>query len=111
MKVDWSSLPIPEDDGEADHLVNSTFASISLLSTDDKTITLSHLPGKTVVYIYPRTGQPGKLNPDGWDRIPGKYLILRHALNQVLVDVLHNHVHSVIMQKSFTIWELIIYLA
>lgn len=71
MNVDWSSLPIPEDDGQADHLLNSTIPSISLLSTDDKSIALSQLPGKTVVYIYPRTGQPGKSNPDGWDMIPG----------------------------------------
>ena len=71
MKVDWSSLPIPKDDGQADHLINSTIISISLPSTDDKMITLTQLPGKTVVYIYPRTGQPGKANPDGWDMIPG----------------------------------------
>lgn len=69
--MDWASFPIPEDDGQADHLTNSTIASISLLSTDGNTITLSQLAGKTVVYIYPRTGQPGKLNPEGWDMIPG----------------------------------------
>jgi hypothetical protein len=71
MNVDWSSLPVPEDDGEADHLVDSTLPPISLLSTDRRMVTLSTLTGKTVLYIYPRTGQPGKSTPDGWDAIPG----------------------------------------
>jgi peroxiredoxin len=31
----------------------------------------SSLKGRTVVYAYPRTGQPGVENPDGWDMIPG----------------------------------------
>src|SRR4029079_9330983 len=29
------------------------------------------LTGRTVVYVYPRTGQPGVPAPDGWDAIPG----------------------------------------
>jgi peroxiredoxin len=29
------------------------------------------LPGRTVVYVYPRTGRPGVALPDGWDAIPG----------------------------------------
>ena len=32
---------------------------------------LSRLPGRTVVYIYPRTGRPGQATPTGWDAIPG----------------------------------------
>jgi peroxiredoxin len=71
MNVDWSSLPVPEDDGAADHLISSTVPSVSLPSTDNQLITLSSLTGKTVIYIYPRTGQPGQSNPDGWDAIPG----------------------------------------
>jgi peroxiredoxin (alkyl hydroperoxide reductase subunit C) len=71
MNVDWSSLPVPEDDGAADHLINSTVPSVSLPSTDNQSIALSSLTGKTVIYIYPRTGQPGQSNPDGWDAIPG----------------------------------------
>lgn len=34
-------------------------------------IDLAALPGRVVVYAYPRTGQPGIASPDGWDRIPG----------------------------------------
>jgi peroxiredoxin len=34
-------------------------------------IDLSALPGRTVVYAYPRTGKPAVANPPGWDMIPG----------------------------------------
>src|SRR4029077_20239866 len=33
-------------------------------------VNLSKLKGRTVVYIYPRTGVPGIDPPDGWDQIP-----------------------------------------
>jgi peroxiredoxin len=33
---------------------------------------LSALPGRTVVFAYPRTGEPGKISlVDDWDMIPG----------------------------------------
>ena len=32
---------------------------------------LSKLPGRTVVYCYPRTGRPDQDMPRGWDEIPG----------------------------------------
>jgi peroxiredoxin len=32
---------------------------------------LSKLKGRTVVYVYPRTGVPGVDPPEGWDQIPG----------------------------------------
>ena len=57
-----------------------TLPPIPLPSTDDKEITLSTLPGKTVVYLYPRTGKPGEENPPGWDDIPGPFPILTLAL-------------------------------
>src|SRR4029077_6270660 len=34
-------------------------------------VNLSKLQGRTVVYIYPRTGVPGVDPPEGWDQIPG----------------------------------------
>ena len=71
FNVDWSKLPVPQDDGAAKHLLNLTLPAISLASTDGTQITLSSLPGKSVVYIYPRTGKPGQENPPGWDDIPG----------------------------------------
>jgi len=34
-------------------------------------VNLSKLKGRTVVYVYPRTGVPGVDPPPGWDQIPG----------------------------------------
>jgi peroxiredoxin len=44
---------------------------VGLPATDGRTVDLSKLPGRTVVYAYPRTGKPGVPNPTGWDMIPG----------------------------------------
>jgi peroxiredoxin len=46
-------------------------ASVSLRATDGDTVDLSVIPGRTIVYAYPRTGRPGIENPEGWDMIPG----------------------------------------
>jgi peroxiredoxin (alkyl hydroperoxide reductase subunit C) len=45
---------------------------VALGATDGSTVSLASLPGRTVVYAYPRTGEPGKamLVPE-WDQIPG----------------------------------------
>lgn len=71
----WTSLPeglpIPEDDGAADHLAGSQLPDVALQATDGSTVSLARLSGRTVVYAYPRTGEPGKTSPDGWDAIPG----------------------------------------
>jgi len=40
-------------------------------ATDGALVDLSALPGRTVVYIYPRTGRPGQPLPQGWNGIPG----------------------------------------
>jgi len=68
---DWSTIPAPTDDGAAGHLLGIPIASVPLPATDGTTVDLSKLSGRTVVYIYPRTGRPGIPNPDGWDLIPG----------------------------------------
>lgn len=64
-------LPAPQDDGQARHLSGLRLPSVELPATDGKRIDLAKLPGRTVVYIYPRTGQPGQPLPTGWDAIPG----------------------------------------
>ena len=65
------NLPIPQDDGAADHLVGSKIASVMLKATDGSQVDLSKLSGTSVVFIYPMTGVPGVALPDGWDDIPG----------------------------------------
>jgi peroxiredoxin len=64
-------LPVPLDDGGARHLTGMACADLSLPSTDGARFNLSQMPGRTVVYAYPRTGVPGQALPDGWDAIPG----------------------------------------
>ena len=64
-------LPVPVDDGSADHLTGARVASVTLAATDGTSVDLATLQGRTVVYLYPRTGVPGVPNPTGWDAIPG----------------------------------------
>jgi peroxiredoxin len=59
------------DDGAARHLMGTRLPSVALPATDGTVVDLSQLPGRTVVYAYPRTGRPGVDNPPGWDLIPG----------------------------------------
>ncbi|MEZ0222516.1 MAG: peroxiredoxin [Tardiphaga sp.] len=72
LEVDWSKIPAPEDDGAANHLTGMTIPPVSLRATNDTAVTLSELTGRTVVFGYPRTGEPGKIGlVDDWDMIPG----------------------------------------
>lgn len=64
-------LPVPVDDGACDHLLGMQLPSVSLASTDGRMVDLKSLPGRSVVYCYPRTGQPDKEPPEGWNEIPG----------------------------------------
>jgi peroxiredoxin len=64
-------LPVPEDDGAADHLPGMRLPSVPLASTSGEIVDLSALPGRTVVYCYPMTGRPDRSLPAGWDEIPG----------------------------------------
>lgn len=64
-------LPVPQDDGAADHLVGMALPSISLSSTMHSQLDLSKVNGFLVIYCYPMTGQPNVALPDGWDQIPG----------------------------------------
>jgi len=64
-------IPVPQDDGRAKHLAGVKLASVALGSTGGGTVDLSKLKGRTVLYIYPRTGVPGVDPPPGWDQIPG----------------------------------------
>jgi peroxiredoxin len=64
-------IPPPADDGGARHLTGLALPSLALAATDGDRVDLSTLAGRTVLYIYPRTGVPGVPLPDGWDAIPG----------------------------------------
>jgi peroxiredoxin len=64
-------LPVPEDDGAADHLLGAAVPPIALQATTGDTVKLDELTGRTVLFCYPRTGRPGEELPPGWDAIPG----------------------------------------
>jgi peroxiredoxin len=78
--IDWemsrsldlpADLPRPVDDGACAHLSGFHIPSTELPATDDRLIDLTRLPGRTVLFCYPRTGRPNEPVPDGWDAIPG----------------------------------------
>jgi peroxiredoxin len=67
-----ADLPVPVDDGACDHLIGLRVPAIALPSTAGRDVVLAETGRpRTVVYAYPRTGEPDKPSPDGWDMIPG----------------------------------------
>lgn len=65
-------LPVPADDGAADHLPGAALSALTLVATSGEPVELHRLgPGRSVLYLYPLTGQPGVELPRGWDDIPG----------------------------------------
>jgi len=67
-------LPVPRDDGAADHLPGLRLPALALTATAGGSVDLAAAAaaaGTLVLYVYPRTGVPGEPSPDGWDAIPG----------------------------------------
>jgi peroxiredoxin len=72
LDVDWSKIPAPPDDGAARHLEGMTVPDLPLTATDGTQVSLDTIPGRIVVFAYPRTGVPGQISlVDDWDMIPG----------------------------------------
>jgi peroxiredoxin len=66
------NLPVPKDDGGARHLKGMALPDLELMSTSNRRVNLSKIAApRLIVYAYPRTGEPGKPSPPGWDDIPG----------------------------------------
>lgn len=67
-----ANLPVPEEDGAADHLAGLAMPALVLPASDGSTVDLAALgSGRTIIYLYPLTGRPGVDLPEGWDSIPG----------------------------------------
>jgi len=64
-------LPVPVDDGAADHLSGLSLPELTLNATDGTQVQLRELQGWFVIYVYPMTGRPDTPLPDNWDSIPG----------------------------------------
>jgi peroxiredoxin len=60
-------LPVPEDDGAADHLPGTEVPAVTLESSRGPV----DVSAFSVVYVYPRTGKPGVPSLPGWDEFPG----------------------------------------
>lgn len=64
-------LPVPEDDGAADHLAGAFIPPV-ILDLSLGPVNLAELCAeRAVVYAYPRSGRPGVPLLPGWDAIPG----------------------------------------
>ena len=86
-------LPVPEDDGAAAHLPGRQVPDVTLAATSGEAVALGDLgPGRTIVYIYPMTGQPDVALPDGWDDIPGARGCTTEACDFVIRDNAVEHV-------------------
>jgi peroxiredoxin len=77
MATDYRSLPpdlpVPEDDGAADHLAGMTLTALPLAVAGGGRLDLREAAtiGTLVAFVYPRTGTPGQPLVPGWDEIPG----------------------------------------
>jgi peroxiredoxin len=64
-------LPVPDNDGAADHLLGAAVPPIALEATTGASIRVDELEGRSVLFCYPRTGRPDEELPPGWNAIPG----------------------------------------
>lgn len=65
-------LPVPEDDGAADHVTGLRLPALEFTGTDGASERLDEVSdGRWVLFIYPLTGEPGADIPKGWNEIPG----------------------------------------
>jgi peroxiredoxin len=62
-----ANLPVPEDDGAADHLAGLELPDLELASSHGRV----NVRDFDVIYIYPRAGRPGVPSLPGWDETPG----------------------------------------
>ena len=66
-----AGLPLPEDDGAADHLSALAIPAITFASTRGDLNLAELAEDLLVLYVYPRTGRPGVEPPAAWDETPG----------------------------------------
>lgn len=71
FEIDWSDLPVPHDDGAADHLAGMALPAVALPATTGGQVDPSAHGGCVVLYFFPMTGTPGVALPEGWNDIPG----------------------------------------
>ena len=104
-----ANLPVPTDDGAADHLASMRLPEIALPATNGSAIRLCDLD-KAVVFTYPRTGTPDRHPGPDWDAIPGArgctphscgFRDLRSEFDSLGVQVLGLSTQTTDFQKEF----------
>jgi peroxiredoxin len=66
------NLPVPVDDGAADHLAGRSIPHLGLQSTDGEEVDVAELAEEALVlYVIPKIGRPKEADPPGWDQTPG----------------------------------------
>jgi peroxiredoxin len=64
-------LPVPEDDGGADHLPGAAIPGLVLDSSTGPVDLAELCDSLGVLYVYPRSGRPSEPLLPGWNEIPG----------------------------------------
>jgi len=64
-------LPVPQDDGATDHLLGQMLPQLTLDSSQGPQSLRALAQDRVVLYIYPRSGRPGRVIGAEWDAIPG----------------------------------------
>jgi peroxiredoxin len=64
-------LPVPIDDGAADHLTGAVIPAVVLPSSMGDVDLGDLADRRLVLYVYPQTGPPDRPIPQGWDEVPG----------------------------------------
>lgn len=107
------NLPIPQDDGLAQHLSHHQVPTVSLRSTSGNMIDLNKISQTpTILFIYPRAGSPiaPNRNAEAWDLIPGArgctphtcgYRDLYHEFLDLGVQVFGLSIQAPNIQKEF----------
>ena len=65
------NLPVPVDDGACAHLEGMAVPALELESSIGPVDLPELAARRAVLYVYPRTGRPGRPISDDWNTIPG----------------------------------------
>jgi peroxiredoxin len=66
-----ADLPVPVDDGACDHLLGLEAPPLVLESSQGPVDLAEFGAARAVLYVYPRTGHPGRQPKEQWNAIPG----------------------------------------
>ena len=72
--MDYTKFPKPQNDGQADHLLNKFLPDISLKNQQGNLLKIKRSDTfRLIFYFYPRTGNPNESLPKNWNQTPVSY--------------------------------------